>query len=79
MRNTLAAKIESGCCPDCGYRGFVLGPRGGSAQNIECGNVACRSRFNVAVMGWHVMLAHRIGVGGDPDSIVWASEPAKAG
>ena len=32
----------------CGYRGFVLGPRGYNSTNIECGNVACRARFNVS-------------------------------
>jgi hypothetical protein len=40
-------RLNAGHCPDCGYRGFVLGPRGGSAINIECGNVICRARFNV--------------------------------
>jgi len=39
--------IGAGFCPDCGYRGFVLGPRGGAAINIECGNVECRARFNI--------------------------------
>jgi len=39
--------IGAGFCPDCGYRGFVLGPRGGVAINIECGNVDCRARFNI--------------------------------
>lgn len=42
-----AERILSGHCPDCEYRGFVLGPRGGAAQNIECGNVECRARFNI--------------------------------
>lgn len=40
-------RIGEGYCPDCDHRGFVLGPRGGAAINIECGNVECRSRFNV--------------------------------
>ena len=71
----LAGEISKGRCPDCGQRGFVLGPRGGSAQNIECASLACRSRFNVAVMGFRVMMCHRIGIGGQPDSLRWDSEP----
>jgi hypothetical protein len=42
-------RIRSGHCPDCGHRGFVLGPRGGINLNIECGNLDCRARFNVAL------------------------------
>lgn len=56
----LAAKLSSGHCPDCSYRGFLLGPRGGASINIECANVACRSRFNVANIGWQIVMAHRI-------------------
>lgn len=40
-------KIAHGHCPVCDYRGFVLGPRGGAAINIECGNTKCAARFNV--------------------------------
>jgi hypothetical protein len=56
------ARINAGRCPDCGYRGFVFGPRGGASTNIECGNVACRARFNVAQMAvsHHVVMGHRI-------------------
>ena len=71
----LVARIDAGHCPDCGYRGFVLGPRGGAAQNIECGNVDCRARFNVTVYGGAVLIAQRIGRGGDGDGIKWNSEP----
>jgi hypothetical protein len=39
-------KMSDGYCPDCGHKGFVLGPRGGMSINIECGG--CRNRFNVA-------------------------------
>jgi hypothetical protein len=42
-----ARSIADGYCPDCRHRGFVLGPRGGASQNIECGNLACRARFNI--------------------------------
>lgn len=41
-------RLNEGHCPVCDYRGFVLGPRGGHSVNIECGNVECRARFNVA-------------------------------
>jgi hypothetical protein len=41
------AAIDTGHCPDCDHRGFVLGPRGGASINIECGNVKCLARFNV--------------------------------
>jgi hypothetical protein len=52
--------ITVGHCPDCNHRGFVLGPRGGLAQNIECGG--CGSRFNItkAPNSHHVVMAHRI-------------------
>ena len=52
--------ISRGHCPDCGYRGFVLGPKGGVAQNIECGNISCRARFNVTTFGSDVLVAQRI-------------------
>lgn len=45
------AAITSGLCPECGYRGFVLGPRGGESINIECGNLDCRRRYNVVMFG----------------------------
>jgi len=40
------ATVTDGYCPDCGHRGFVLGPQGGLSINIECGG--CGSRYNVA-------------------------------
>ena len=55
-------RMSMGLCPDCGYRGFLLGPRGGAAQNIECGSLACRSRFNVTNMGWQmIVMGQRLG------------------
>jgi hypothetical protein len=48
--------LDSGHCPDCNGRGFILGPRGGVSINIKCANLDCRSRFNVASPGW----SHRI-------------------
>lgn len=53
-------RIADGYCPDCGHRGFVLGPRGGAAMNIECGG--CGSRFNVAQApaSHRVVMAQRI-------------------
>jgi hypothetical protein len=52
--------LSRGHCPDCNYRGFVLGPKGSLAQNIECGNLSCRARFNVTIFGWQVVFAQRI-------------------
>lgn len=52
--------IGQGHCPDCGHRGFVIGPQGGIAINIECGNLDCRKRFNAAFYGGAVVMAHRI-------------------
>jgi hypothetical protein len=58
----LVAMIDAGLCPDCRYRGFVLGPRGGMSINIECGNVRCRARFNVAsgFGSHHILMAQRL-------------------
>jgi hypothetical protein len=52
--------ITRGNCPVCGYRGFVLGPRGGLAQNIECGNLKCRARFNVTMYAGTCLFSQRI-------------------
>lgn len=68
-------RMSHGYCPDCGHRGFVLGPRALPSINVECGNLNCRSRFNVASgFGSHrLVFAHRIekeGEGGaDWDSL----------
>jgi len=53
-------KLNTGHCPDCDHRGFVLGPRGGSSINIECGG--CGNRFNVAQFSTshHFVMGHRI-------------------
>jgi hypothetical protein len=51
-------RMSNGRCPTCGHRGFVLGPRGGSAQNIECGGCGCR--YNVCTVGWSVLWGQRI-------------------
>jgi hypothetical protein len=62
LDETTVRLIDSGHCPDCRHRGFVMGPRGGSSTNIECGNLECRARFNVAQasVSHHVVMAHRI-------------------
>lgn len=56
------ASITKGNCPDCHYRGFVLGPRRGTAINIECGNIGCRARFDVTTspMSHRLVMGHRI-------------------
>jgi hypothetical protein len=60
FREDVLARMSDGFCPDCGHKGFVLGPRGGASINIECGG--CRARFNVAQgLGSHrLVMAHRI-------------------
>lgn len=66
--------LTAGHCPDCSSRGFVLGPIGGMAQNIECANLACRARFNVALFAGRVLHAHRIDRASE-GGIPWPSEP----
>jgi hypothetical protein len=68
------AALEKGHCVDCGHRGFVLGPRGGVAINIECANVECRSRYNVTTFAGEVLSAQRIERTGK-----WPSEPSRQG
>lgn len=41
--------MSKGFCPACRQRGFVFGPRGGAAMNVECASVACRARFNITL------------------------------
>lgn len=69
------ACLSRGQCPACGMRGFVLGPRGGLAQNIECADLACRSRYNVTMIAGRAVMAHDLydGRAGPP----WPSEPPK--
>lgn len=71
--DTLASTITRGLCPDCGYRGFVVGPQGGKSTNIECANIDCRSRFNAAFFGGEAALVARI-----PRESAWPSEPRTA-
>lgn len=48
-------------CPDCGHKGFLGGPSGGMSQNVYCGNVHCRSGFNVTAFSATQGLCERIG------------------
>lgn len=65
--------ITAGHCPACKQRGFIIGPRGGSAINIECANVQCRQRFNVTYdHHQHVVMSQRIERVGK-----WPSEPGR--
>jgi len=52
--------INAGHCPDCKHRGFVLGPRGGAAINVECGG--CANRFNIACTSFShtIVYGHRL-------------------
>jgi hypothetical protein len=74
MTTDVRASLSAGQCPDCGGRGFVLGPMAGINLNIECASLACRVRFNVTLYSGAVLLAQRIETrsqGGVP----WPSEP----
>lgn len=68
--------LNRGVCPVCHYRGFVLGPKGGLNQNIECGNLSCRTRFNVALFSGRIMSAQRIEKRSE-GGIAWPSEPLR--
>ena len=66
--------ISTGHCPDCSSRGFVLGPQGGMAINIECADLACRARFNVAFYSGMVLTAQRIERQAE-GGVSWPSDP----
>jgi hypothetical protein len=53
-------QLADGICPECGHRGFVLGPRGGASINVECGNRVCAARYNLVTFGWELVSAQRI-------------------
>lgn len=60
LSDTDLTKMTKGHCPECGYRGFVLGPRGGVALNVECGNVECRMRYNVLNVSGQIVMGSTI-------------------
>lgn len=66
--------LNKGSCPTCQRRGFVLGPLGGININIECANIVCRERYNVALFSGAIQSAQRIEkrADGGPQ---WPSEP----
>lgn len=68
------ATLAAGHCPICKERGFVLGPRGGVAQNIECANLGCRARFNVVTYAGNVLMAEVIESEKDGGA-TWPSAP----
>lgn len=70
----MARSIQRGHCPECRHRGFVIGPQGGMSINIECGNLACRCRFNVAYWQGAVAFVHRLEKASEGGAR-WASEP----
>ena len=65
--------ITAGHCPECNYRGFVIGPMGGRSINIECGNPLCRERYCAAFFSGQVVFCERIGNG--LVDLQWPSEP----
>jgi len=67
------ATLSKGNCPACKKRGFVIGPQGGKSINIECANVDCRARFNVAFYSGAAMMGHVLPMG-EP----WPSDPRPA-
>jgi len=75
-------EIDRGYCPDCHGRGFVIGPMAlpspqGANINIECANLACRSRFAVAFYASQVLYGVRIekqSEGGHS----WRSDPKRS-
>jgi hypothetical protein len=75
------ATISRGNCPCCNNRGWVIGPGVFPTQapagfplsfqlNIECANIGCRCRFNVAFYSGEAMMAHTL-----PPGPPWPSEP----
>lgn len=72
------ARITKGYCPRCNHRGFVFGPRGGPSQNVECGNIICRERFNITFhpMACNVVIGQRIEKQKDGGSDNWGMPDA---
>jgi hypothetical protein len=70
-------RLSKGDCPICRRRGFVIGPWGGSSINIECAQLDCRMRFNVAFYSGQAVMAHHLGNGATGPS--WPSEPGVDG
>lgn len=53
------AAISDGRCPDCGCRGWLIGPMAGHQINITCtGDEA--HRFNVAFYSGRAIMGHRL-------------------
>ena len=51
--------IGRGNCPDCKYRGFIIGPMAGMQINITCGG-NLNHRFNVAFYAGDALMGHRL-------------------
>ena len=51
--------LARGFCLACDGDQFQPGPRGGSAQNVEC--VGCGARYNVLIVGNELVFAQAIG------------------
>lgn len=65
--------ISFGDCPQCRQRGFVIGPAGGAALNIECAALDCRTRYNVVFFAGSARMGQVIGNGSTGPQ--WPSEP----
>jgi hypothetical protein len=66
--------LNRGICPTCRGRGFVVGPQGGMSINIECAQITCRERYNVAFLSGKAMRAERIEKRSEGGP-AWPSEP----
>jgi len=62
--------LSKGNCPACGNRGFVIGPQGAKSTNVECANIGCRARFNVAFYSGTALMGTTL-----PPGPPWPSEP----
>lgn len=65
--------LTRGHCPICKQRGFVLGPQGGLNHMIECAELSCRMRYNVAFWSGKALTGLFLGIG--PTQEPWPSEP----
>jgi hypothetical protein len=66
-------ELSKGNCPVCHSRGFVIGPSGAAALNVECASRDCRARFNVTWYSGEALIGHHLGFG--PSGPPWPSEP----
>lgn len=74
------AALARGHCPQCGKRGFVWGPKalGGMVSNVnmECADLDCRARFNVAYYADGTPISFQpLPRQGDEGGLPWPTDP----